>query len=350
MIGTIKKRLRIFALLLALVFVLTACEDRKTETTTEEESVPAVFHFQGKAITLGEVYLYAKPVIEDYDKKYGATIWAMEVSAGEEKKNMQTVTRKDIIENIVKVKVLLTKAEDYHVSLSELEKERAEDDTEAFWKNLTDEQIKNMELTRDMVRTCMEENLLADKVYDAMMAEAGIEVSDERARETTFFDMYFPSYKENVNGVADPMDEKEKKEQYDKAVQAYNTMISPLDDSTDRDPALVATYYGLKDAKYYTMTPEEIVATYGKEITDMLYTLEDGSCSLVTETEYGYHIFYMKAQTDREATDKRKAKIEREEKNAFFTTHFTEWLKQVDPNYHYEDSVDFDLYSRIIFQ
>ena len=28
----------------------------------------------------------------------------------------------------------------------------------------------------------------------------------------------------------------------------------------------------------------------------------------------------------------------------------TEWLKQVDPNYHYEDSVDFDLYNRIIFQ
>jgi hypothetical protein len=345
-----KKRIRILALLLAFAFLLTACGEQKTEEKTEEESVAAVFHFQGKPITLGEVYLYAEPVIEDYDKKYGSDIWAMEVSAEDgNSQNMLTVTRKDIIENIVKVKVLLTKAADYGVSLSEAEKADAEDDTEAFWKNLTDAQIREMEFTRDMVRTCMEENRLAAKVYDAMMADAGIEISDERARETTFFDMYFPCYKENVNGVAQPMDEKEKKEQYDKAVQAYNSLITPMDENTERDPAKIATYYALKDSSYYTMTPDEIREAYGKEISDMLYTLEDGSCSLVTETEYGYHVFYMKALTDREATDKMKAKMEREEKNAYFSKLYTEWLKQVDPNYHYEDSVDFELYSRIEF-
>lgn len=343
------KRSLTAVLLLMLLLALTSCGETEGSEPAGND-VPAVFTFQGEAIGLGEVYLYTLPVVEDYEKKYGTEVWNLEIGMEDgSKKTMRNVTRKDIIENIVKVKVLDAKAADYNVALSDPEKQKAEEDTESFWKNLTNDQIDRMELSRDTVRACMEENLLARKVYDAIMDKAGIEISDERARETTFFDLYFPTYKENINGVAMPMDEKEKKEQYDKAVQAYNTLISPLEENTDRDPALVASYYGLKDSNYYTLTPDEIRDTYGKEIGDMLYTLEDGSSSLVTETEYGYHVFYMKALTDREATDRRKAKIEREEKNAYFSRLYTDWLKTIDPNYHYEDSVDFDLYYRIEF-
>ena len=181
------------------------------------------------------------------------------------------------------------------------------------------------------------------------MEQSGIEVSDERARETTFFDLCFSCYTESSDGVVRPMEEAAKKEQYDKAVQAYNSLISPLDTGAERDPASIAAYYGLENSSYKTMTPEEIRSEYGKEIADMIYTLEDGATSLVTETEYGYHLFYMKALTDRDATDKRKEKIEREEKNAYFSKLYTEWLKEIDPNYHYEDSVDFDVYDRILF-
>ncbi len=349
-----EKGKRLLVLLLAACMLLfTACGSKSGTDAGDESEVEAedtVFHFQGKSISIGEVYLYALPVIEDYEKSYGNEIWKMNVTVDSDKtQDMEAVTRKDIIENIVKVKVLLTQAEQYGVTLTEDEKEKAETETESFWKNLTDDQIEEMKLTREMTHQCMLDNMLASKVYDAVMDAAGIEISDEEARETTFYDLYFPCFTENKEGVVEPMDEAEKNEQYDKAVQAYNMLISPLDESKERDPAQIASYYGLKEAKYYTMTPDEIRKTYGKDITNMLYKLEDGSSSLVTETEYGYHIFYMKALTDREATDNKKAKLEREQRNAYFTKIFSGWLKDVDINYHYEESVDFDVYDKIVF-
>ena len=343
----------VFLLVLAMLLTLglSGCGKESVDSTgAEARSESAVFRFQGQDVTLGEVYLYALPVIEDYEKSYGKDIWNMTVTVGDDQKqDMKTVTRKDVIENIVKVKVLVSKAASYKVSLTVEEKQDAEDETEAFWKNLTDRQIAEMELTRDLVYKCMTENRLAAKVYDAIMEEAGIEISDEEARETTFYDLYFPTYKETANGTAKPMGDAEKSEQYDKAVQAYNSLITPMDENVTRDPAALATYYGLTNASYYTMTPEEVRDTYGKDIADMLYTLEDGSCSLVTETEYGYHIFYMKALTDRTATDKKKSRIERERRNSYFSTRFAGWLKDLDANYHYEDSVDFSVYDRIKF-
>ena len=352
-----KKRIRLLALLLALAAVLslTACGSKQGTTGTEDQEGQAeegsvVFHFHGTAIPLGEVFLYAQPVIENYDSNYGMEIWNMEVPASDgREQTLRSLTRKDIIENIVKVKVLVEKASDYGVSIDAEMKKQIERDTEAFWKNITDAQIEQMELSRAQVERCMTDNLLAVRVYDAIMEQSGIEVSDERARETTFFDLCFSCYTESSDGVVRPMEEAAKKEQYDKAVQAYNSLISPLDTGVERDPASIAAYYGLENSTYKTMTPEEIRSEYGKEIADMIYTLEDGATSLVTETEYGYHLFYMKALTDRDATDKRKEKIEREEKNAYFSKLYTEWLKEIDPNYHYEDSVDFDVYDRILF-
>ena len=348
-----RRRLPILLLVLLLIPALAGCGS-KTDTTGETEVQKAedtVFRFLGQDISLGEVYLYAKPVIEDYDKTYGSEIWAMNVRLDENKnQDMVTLTRRDVIENIVKVKLLLKKAPDYGVSLSDEDKTTIETETESFWKNLTDEQIDQMKLERQMVHTCIEENLMAKRVYEVMMSQAGIEVSDEVARETTFFDLYFPTYTEKSDGVLMPMSGEEKQEQYDKAVQAYNTLINPAEDNVKKDPSLLASYYNLKDATYYTMTPNEILTTYGKDVYDMLYTLEDGSCSLVTETEYGYHVFYMKALTDRDATDKRKARLEREQRNEYFTRIYEGWLKEEDPNYHYEDSVDFEIYDRIPFQ
>ena len=351
-----KRFVRLTSLLLvsAISLTFTACgsgseaDPTSTEQAASGENV--VFCFQGNDILKGEVYLYAESVIEDYVKTYGPDIWSMNVLMPEgQEQSLRALTRKDVIENIVKVKVLVAKANDYGVSLSTEDKKKIEADTEAFWKNLTDIQIEDTELSRDQVKVCMEDNVLAAKVYAVIMEQAGIEISDERARETTFYDLYFPFYTENSDGVVQPMDEAAKKEQYDKAVQAYDSLISPLDTGTERDPAVIAAYYGLMDTMPKTMTPEEVRSEYGKEVADKIYALEDGATSLVTETEYGYHLFCMKALTDRVATDKRKAEMEREEQNKYFSKLYTQWLKEIDPNYHYEESVNFDVYDQITF-
>ena len=333
-------------MLLGLMMVLSGCGDGNEVVRTGT----TVLQFNGENITVGEVYLYARTIVQDYERAYGNMVWSMQLTQEDgSRTDMKTVTKKDIIEDIVRVKVLKAEAGNMGVSLTADDRQEAEAETESFWKNLTDEQIEEMELTRDIVKNCMEENILAGKVYDKVIAGAGVEISDEQARMTTIYDMFFPCFTETANGTITRMSEEEKKSQYDKALQAYNTLISPIDENTERNVEALASYYGLSEAAYVTKSPEELKDTYGKDVADMLYSLEDGSYSLVTETEYGYHIFYMQALTDREATDRKKERIERERKNSYFDNRYKDWLKSIDSGYSYEKSVDFEVYDTIEF-
>ena len=347
MVNCIRKRIiSMTVMIIGMVMLLSGCGSGPDITPTKT----TVLTFNKENITVGEVYLYMLTIADNYERAYGDAIWSMQLTEADgSKTDMQTVTRKDIIEDIVKVKVLIAQAESLGVTMTADDRSEAEIETESFWKNLTDEQIETMELTRDIVKKCMEENILAGKVYNKVIAGAGVEISDEDARMTTIYDMYFPCFTESDNGTIVRMNDADKKSQYDRAVQAYNTLISPIDEKSDRNVEALAAYYGLTYASYVTKSPTELKETYGKDITDMLYTLEDGSYSLVTETEYGYHIFYMGALTDRAATDKKKERIVRERKNQYFTNRFKDWLRAVDSSYSYERSVNFEVYNSIEF-
>ncbi len=341
-----KRIISYMAVMLGLIMVLSGCGSGNTV----ERTSTTVLQFNGENITVGEVYLYANTIADDYERVYGQDVWSLQLTREDgSKTDMKSVTRQDVIEDIVRVKVLLTRAGSMGISLTADDRNDAETETESFWKNLTDAQIEKMELSRDIVKRCMEENILAQKVYDKVIEGAGVEVSDEEARMTTIYDMYFPCFTDQENGTLVRMNAEEKKAQYNKALQAYNTLISPIDEVTERNVEALSAYYGLSEASYVTASPDELKKTYGKDIADMLYKLEDGSYSLVTETEYGYHIFYMVALTDREATDKKKERIERERKNAFFNNRYKDWLRNVDSSYSYEKSVDFEVYDSIEF-
>ncbi|MBP3233768.1 MAG: hypothetical protein J6M65_05025 [Eubacterium sp.] len=345
-----------------LIFVLclsaASCGVREEMTASPKDTV---FTFDGENISLGEVYLYADTVREDYEATYGSDVWNIDVSiARDNSANMEDVTRKDIIEDIVHVKLLASKANEYKCALTQEEESEVASQTDAFYRMLTDEQIKSMALDYDMIHKVMQENAIAKKVYSLIIDDAEIEVSDEDARETTFYDLYFECYTVASNGDVTKLSDDEREAQYERALQAYNTLINPIEssyndgtsDSNTNGTNIegLAEYYGLHNSSYYTMSPSEIEGIYGKDIMKSLYQLEDESYSLVTESEYGYHIFYMKALTDRSATDKRKNELIVSKRRKYIESHYEEWQKEADPKFSYEDSVDFDVYSSIKFR
>ena len=335
-------------LILSLILLLVVVGCGRQEQTKEDKEV--VFSFAGEDITIGEVYVYANTVIEQYEKSYGENVWDMEVPISEtETEKMGVLTRKDIIEDIVRVKVLVLKANEYDVKLSSEDDQLLTKQSETFYKNLTDNQIENMKLSREIVLTVFRENEIANRVYEKMMDKSGIEVSDEDARQTTFYDLIFENYTIDASGDVKELSEDEKQAQYERALQAYNTLVNPVSGSENTNIEGLAEFYGASDSRYYTLSPSEIREMYGDEITDMIYSLDDGSYSLVTESEYGYHIFYIVALTDREATDKLKQSEISSKQKAYFTTYYDKWLKEIDPDYSFEKSVNEDIYSKIKF-
>ncbi len=341
------------------IFCLSAasCGIREEKAASPEDTV---FKFAGENVSLGEVYLYANTVKEDYESTYGKDVWNIDISvARDNSANMEDVTRKDIIEDIIHVKLLASKANEYKCALTEQEENEVASQMDAFYRMLTDEQIKDMNLDYELVQKVMQENAIAKKVYDLIINDAGIEVSDEDARETTFYDLYFECYTVASSGDVTKLSEDERQAQYERALQAYNTLINPIEssyndgtsDSNTNSTNIegLAEYYGLHNSSYYTMTPSEIEGIYGRDIMKNLYLLEDGSYSLVTESEYGYHIFYMKALTDRDATNKRKNELIVSKRRQYIESHYAEWQKAADPDFSYEKSVDFGVYDSIKF-
>ena len=339
------KTIVLSVLLIMSVFALGGCGKNK-----DEETGDTVFTFAKNPITLGEVYIYAETVIEDYEATYGKDVWNMTVTLQDgSKENMEVITRKDIIDAIVRVKVLNAISKNYGIELTESEIAAEKNKADIFFNRLTDDQIEKTQITENLVENVYCENLLATRVYDKLVDDAGIEISDEEARETTFYDMFFAFYSEDDKGNIVEVTDLRKQEQYNKALQAYKTLVSPVSEESGNIESLSA-YYNLEYSKYYTMTPAEIKEEFGEDIYEDLYQLDDGSYSLVIETEYGYHIFFMKYLTDPDATAAKKKELTLAAEEKFFASKFPGWQRTVDADYSYVKSVNMDVYNNITFK
>ncbi|MBQ6231075.1 MAG: peptidyl-prolyl cis-trans isomerase [Eubacterium sp.] len=342
------KTARIVFLILSMVFAALALGGCSSKDSEDEGDI--VFNFAKNPITLGEVYVYAETVIEDYESTYGKDVWNMTIKLADgTEENMEVVTRKDIIDTIVRVKVLNAISKNYGVELTDAEIAAEKNRADIFFNRLTDDQLEKMQITENLVENVFCENLLAQRVYEKLVEDAGIEISDEEARETTFYDMFFAFYSEDEDKNIIEITDIKKQEQYNKALQAYKTLVSPVSEESGNIESLAA-YYNLEFSQYYTMTPKEIKEQYGEDIYEDIYQLEDGSYSLIIETEYGYHLFYMKYLTDPEATAARKKELTIDAEDKYFASKFPGWQRTVDAEYSYAKSVNMDVYNKISFK
>ncbi len=332
----------------------TKTTSKETSIDTERPESDTVFTFDGENISLGEVYIYAETITDHYENLYGKGIWKLDVSATKDGSQiLSDEIREKIISEIIRVKMLDKHASDYNISLNSTDISYAASETDAFYFDLTDNQIKEKQLDKELVLAVLEQNILADKVYDKIVSDAGIEVSDEEARETTFYDLCFSYYDVASNGDVTELSDNDKSAQHERALQAYNTLINPVDaeasGTSEANIEGLAEYYGLENADWHTMSPAEIKNEYGDKIKDVLYDLKNGSYSLVVESEYGYHIFYMKSLTDRDATNKKKEETLQTRRSSYINKIFDKWKKKSDPEFSYRKSVDQNIYKKVSF-
>lgn len=347
-----RTHIRLIALILVLGMVLSGCNSKKPQVNTEENST-VVFQYGDNIVTLGEVYIYSKTVGERYVRQYGEDVWSLSIDGKNgEKIPMIDVVKEEIIDEIVRIKTLVAHAGEYKVKLTDVEKNNITNEATVFFEGLTDQDIADMELSYDKVYKVMEENTIAKKVREQILKDTPIEVSDEKARMTTFYDMYFQCYTIDDNGVITPYTAEQKAIQYENALQACSTLATANIDG-DREAGNIETlaeYYNLENAKEQTLAPEAIYETYGEEVYNLLYSMKNGDYSTVIETEYGYHVFQMISLTDQKATNSRKEIIKEEMMVEAMDSRLKAWQITIDNEFSYEDSVDMEVYSKITFK
>lgn len=341
-------------LALMLCLFVTGCgeEDKEKKETLSDGTV--VFTYGDEEITKGEVYIYVNTVKERYETQYGENVWETTLPQSEdgEQPTMVDLTKEEVINEIIKVKTLYAQAEDYGIKLTVEQETEIQTAAQEFYDGLTDVDIETLEITLDIVTKVMIENSVATMVEEKILEDNPIEVSDEEARMTTFYDMYFNCYSIDENGVMVPYTEEQWGIQYENALSACSTLATAvIDENVDAENIEnLAAYYKLDYAAEYTITPEEIMNTYGEDIYNTLYSMENGDYSTVIESEYGYHVFQMIALTDQKATKTRKAAMTEEAIASHLEGKLTEWQKEIDSEFSYPESINMDVYNTITIE
>lgn len=332
----------ILCLMLAISCVLSAC-GRKQE---EGEQQAVVYHFGDNDITYGEYYIYARTVYEDYSQAYGNGVWNLELNVGEKSRTVRDITIEDIIQDINRVKVLSSHAVDYSIELNDNEKAEIENKSEAFYNGLTDADIRETEITKDIVSRVMTENMLASKVYDQVLADYDFEISDEEARMITFYDMVFECYELKKDGSVSEYSPEKKALQLERA----NEALSSLAEEEGTSFKSIVDKYHLQYSAEYTMSKSELIEEYGDNVAKDILALSDGEVSMVIETQYGYHLFKMQKSNNEELTKENKQQIIISKQKEYFNGVYEEWVKQYDAHFNEEKDVNYVLAGQFPFE
>ena len=343
-----RKLIAILLCICLMVPMLSGCGEKKEEPEQTSNGT-LVFQYGNNLVTKGEIYIYIETVRERYELQYGSDVWQTVLPDGGEGASMENLTREEVVNEIVRVKTLCAHADELGIVLSDEELSELNRKADDFCEGLTDEQLQSMEITKEKAEKVMQENAIASKVEAKILDDRKIEISDEEARMTTFYDMYFECYSMDENGVVTPYTEEQKDQQYRNALQACATLAATdLRDFAGAAIGRLAEYYQLNEAKMQTMSPKDILETYGQDVYDLLYNMENGQYSTVVETQYGYHVFQMIALTDQTKTNEQKIVLYNQQVQEALSDTLTKWQAQIDPVFKYPDSVDMDEYDKIV--
>ena len=339
------KRWLCVILLCLLVCALVGCGQDDSEDTGKA----VVLRYNGQDICIDEMYIYAETVKESYESKYGSDVWKKSIVTDDGlEMNAVDAARREAVAKVVKTKTLITRSDEFGISLTDREQKDQEKAAEEFYNILTDEQIFSVGLELDTVKKVLCESALADKIYKYVMKQSATEISDEQARMSTFYDMFFECYSEDDYGNITLYPQSKIDAQKKAADEAYASIAEDTD-NPDLNIAFLGTAKKLPYAGTHTMSRDDILSTYGQNTLDILYSMSDGDISTVVETEYGYHIFQMISITDEKATAENKKKLTEAADADYYDNLMSDWMEEIDSGYSYTKRVDMDVYEQITF-
>lgn len=167
------------------VGMLSGCGSKTLDGTKTVATV------DGTDIPLGVVSLYAREQQQQTTTMYlnymgsADNIW--DQTAGDDSDETygdQAVTSS--LESVEKMYILKEKAADYNVELTDDDEAAIADAASQFMATNSEETIKELAVTEDQVKTLLELQTIQKKMYDPVVAEGKITVSDDEANQTTF--------------------------------------------------------------------------------------------------------------------------------------------------------------------
>lgn len=310
------------------VGMLTGCGSKTLDGTKTVATV------DGTDIPLGVVSLYAREQQQQTTSMYlsfmgsADNIWdqTADEDSGETYGD-QAVTSS--LESIEKMYILKEKAADYNIELTDDDETAIADAASQFMAANSEDTIKELGVTEDQVKTLLELQTIQKKMYDPVVAEGNITVSDDEANQTTFT---YVSISTSGDDVTDE-DKETKKEQaqeiLDKMKENPTADMSEVAKNVDDSYSAVQGNFTTKEGE--DDEEDSTGAAYPDEVLSVLRGLKDGEVADdIIETDTGYYVVRLDKINDEDATASKRESLQNSKESTYYTDTTNEWLDDAD--------------------
>ena len=310
------------------VSMFTGCGSKTLDGTKTVATV------DGTEIPLGVVSLYAREQQQQTTSMYlsfmgsADNIWdqTADEDSGETYGDQAVTTS---LESVEKMYVLKEKAADYKVELTDDDEAAIADAASQFMAANSEDTIKELAVTEDQVKTLLELQTIQKKMYDPVVAEGNITVSDDEANQTTFT---YVSISTSGDDVTDE-DKKTKKEQaqeiLDKMKEDPTADMSEVASAVDESYSAVQGNFTTKEGE--DEDEDSTGAAYPDEVLTVLRGLKDGEVADdIIETDTGYYVVRLDKINDEDATASKRESLQNSKESTYYTDTTNQWLDDAD--------------------
>lgn len=247
-----------------------------------------------------------------YSYMYGTSdIWNMEVSAGV---SMADNMRESVLATLRQTYVLCSHAGELGVSLSEADRAKVEETVDNSLEQSDPALLERMNMSRERMVEVMSRNALANRVWEAVVAAADTNVSDEEARCVGASYVLVPETAE-----AETQAEGEAADAASPKVTAQEIYDAVRGGSSLADAAAPYTLTPAKGTYFIGDTFEE--GSLGAHAL----ALSEGESELFKVEGTGWYVMVLDSEMDEAATDSRRDSIIAERQAAVFNETYPAW-------------------------
>lgn len=306
--------------------MLTGCGEKKLDGTKTVATV------NGTEIPMGVVSIAARQQQAQMDAMYasftgsGVNIWdtVADEKTGE---TYGEQAAKDTLKQVELMYIMKDKAADYKVEVTEEDEKAIAEAAKAFIEANSEETIAELSVTEEQVKTYLELQTYKQRMYDAIMDEAKVEVTDEEANQSSFTYV-------SISTSGEDLTEDDKKKKKEQAQEILDKMKEdPTGDMSEAAKAADESYSALTGTFTTAESKEEDgdSAYYPKEVLEVLRGLKEGEMAPeVIETDTGYYVVRLDKKLDEEATESKRESLESEKKTEYYTETTDKWFEDAE--------------------
>lgn len=256
-------------------------------------------------------------------------MWSQDVGG----KTLEAATKEDVMAALLQTEALVAHAEDYGVSLSDKDMEKVNQACGDFFAQESGKLAEATGATEELVKRIYEKNALANKVWQAVVADTDTQVSQEESQQAGI--RYILIREETEGEPAETAsaqnEESGESEESNEAAESpetrANAIVSRI--QAGEDIGAVAEELGLTcNTAHYAKFRDESAVETEDVLGSAAASMTEGEARAVSgEGATGWYVVYCDTENDEEATENEVERIIRERKAARFTEVYEGWEK-----------------------